>query len=255
MSVLEKLNLERRVDGALLVALLDPDLLTLERATERIDLLETNGVDAFFLGGSLSQYLEFDEYVRCVKEHASVPVIGFPGSINQISAHLDAILYLSVISGRNPETLFGQHVQVAPLLKRLNLEVIPTGYMLVESGKLTTAHYVSHSLPLPRDKPSVAAATALAGEYMGHRLLYLDAGSGAENPVPEELIRAVHDSTSTPIVVGGGIREPSLAAMSVRAGASAIVIGTAFEEGPDAGLVREFAAAVHDQAIALPLIL
>jgi phosphoglycerol geranylgeranyltransferase len=257
-SVLEKLNLRRSTDHALddrtdtdgnpralLIALLDPDRLGLDDAAQRIELLESNGVDAFFLGGSLSQYLEFDEYARRVKYHASVPVIGFPGSINQISAHLDAILYLSVISGRNPETLFGQHVQVAPLLHRLRLEVIPTGYMLVESGKLTTAQYVSHSLPLPRDKPSVAAATALAGEYLGLRLLYLDAGSGAEHSVPVEIVEAVRESTSIPILVGGGIREPDVAAAHVRAGASAIVIGTVFEENPDEGRIRAFAEAVH----------
>jgi phosphoglycerol geranylgeranyltransferase len=247
LSVLEKLDLDRRGIGARLIALLDPDRLSPEALAGRINLLESNGVEAFFLGGSLSQYLEFDEYVRTVNNHAEVPVIGFPGLINQISAHLDAILYLSVISGRNPETLFGQHVQVAPLLRRLNLEVIPTGYMLVESGKLTTAQYVSHSLPLPRNKPSVAAATALAGEYLGLKLLYLDAGSGADEPVPEEIISAVYESTTAPIVVGGGIREPDVAARNVRAGASAIVIGTLFEEAPDAGLVSEFAAAVSGE--------
>jgi len=125
------------------------------------------------------------------------------------------------------------------------LVVIPTGYMLVESGKLTTAQYVNHSLPLPRDKPSVAAATALAGEYLGLRLLYLDAGSGAENPVPAEIIRAVHEATSAPVVVGGGIRESSVAEANVRAGASVVVIGTVFEEDPAPGQVREFADAVH----------
>lgn len=231
--------------GGLLIALLDPDLLNTEDLPERVELLQTNGVDAFFIGGSLSQYLEFDEYIQAVQRHACVPCIGFPGSINQISGHLDAILYVSVISGRNPETLFGQHVQTAPLLRRLQLEVISTGYMMVESGKLTTAQYVNHSLPIPRDKPSIAVATALAGEYMGLKLLYLDAGSGAEIAVTTEIIGAVCESVSVPVLVGGGIRDPKDINGRMAAGASMIVLGTIFEEHPDAVLISEFAAAVH----------
>lgn len=229
----------------LLIALIDPDRLEAEYLPDRIKLFEENGVDFIFIGGSLSQYVEFDSYVKTAKLYSGIPVIGFPGSINQISSHLDALLFLSVISGRNADTLIGRHVQSAPLIKKLGIDVISTGYMLVESGKLNTAHYISHSLPIPRLKPSIAVATALAGAMLGLDILYMDAGSGAELAVPSELIEAVTESTSIPLLVGGGIRTPEQAKERADAGAAAIVIGSLFEQDPDGTLISEMVDAVH----------
>ena len=230
---------------ALFVGLIDPDRLDIERVSGRVRLFQENGVDLIFVGGSLSQFDDFDGYVRAMRSEARVPVVGFPGSTNQISGALDAILYLSVISGRNPDLLFGQHVQIAPKLKSLEIDVLSTGYMLVESGPLTSAHYMSHSLPIPREKPSIAVSTALAAEYMGMSLLYLEAGSGAEMCVPEEMISQVRAAVSVPVIVGGGISSPEMAGKLVQAGADAIVIGTEFEANPTPDLIRSFANVVH----------
>jgi phosphoglycerol geranylgeranyltransferase len=230
---------------ALFIALIDPDRLEKSEIAERVRLFQENGVDLLFVGGSLSRFDDFDGYVRAMRAEAQIPVVGFPGSTDQISGALDAILYLSVISGRNPDLLFGQHVQIASQLKSLGMDVLSTGYMLVESGPLTSAHYVSHSLPIPRGKPSIAVSTALAAEYMGMSLIYLDAGSGASMCVPEEMISLVRDSVGVPLIVGGGICSPEMAGRLVQAGASAIVIGTGFEENPSQEFVRSFADAVH----------
>lgn len=235
----------REQKGAGFLVLVDPDKhdpLQLPRMAQHYEMA---GVDAFLVGGSLLHASEFGAYVAALKQAVAAPVIGFPGSLHQISEELDAILYLSVISSRNPEYLFGQHVHAAPLLRRLGVEPISTGYMLVESGRTTTAQYMIHSLPLPRHKPEIAAATALAAEYMGMRLLYADAGSGADDPVPEEMIAAIRSVCSTPVVVGGGLRTPRAVSRAVDAGAAFIVVGHATEENPDPVFVAELAAAAH----------
>jgi putative glycerol-1-phosphate prenyltransferase len=175
-----------------------------------------------------------------------VPVIIFPGDTNQISAAADAILFLSLISGRNPELLIGQHVKAAPILRAHGLEAIATGYALVDSGQQTTTEYVSNTRPLPRNKPEIAMAHALAAEYLGMQCVYLDAGSGPEKMVPEEMVQAVSDYVSVPIIVGGGIRKPEAAAKRVLLGASFVVVSSVFEEqGWDPELIGEFASAIH----------
>lgn len=244
-SVFAYLTEASRVRGAAFVVLLDPDRLDLADVPIVAETAEKAGVDALFVGGSLLHVPSLDEYLRALRGACSLPLIGFPGSIGQLSAELDALLYLSVISGRNPEYLFGQHVHAAPIIRRLGIEPIATGYMLVESGRTSTAQYMSHSLPLPRHKPEVAAATALAAEMMGMRLLYADGGSGASETVPDEMISAIHETCAAPLAVGGGLRTPEEVARKVQAGAQLIVVGTALEQRPEAAYLADLAAAAH----------
>lgn len=245
MTVYEQLIEISNRRGAAFVVLLDPDNLTETGLRDRVEASQAAGVDAFFVGGSLVQVGDTEAIVRNLKSITGLPVVGFPGSVNQITAALDAVLYLSVVSGRNSDFLFGRHIYVAPHIRRLGLEAIPTAYLLIESGPLTTAQYMSQSLPIPRAKPEVAAATALAAEMMGMKLIYLDGGSGAQHAVPVEMIESIKSCCSSPIVVGGGLRTPGSVEERVRAGASIIVVGNAFEESGDAGYMSEMCAAAH----------
>lgn len=235
----------RRTKGAGFIVLIDPDKLPEEALPGFAARCAEAEVDALFVGGSLMHQTELDRYVRALKAASPLPVVGFPGSLNQVTPSLDAVLFLSVISGRNPEFLFGQHVYAAPLIQRLGIEPISTGYMLIESGRTTTAQYMSYTMPLPRHKPDVAAATALAAEMMGMRLLFTDGGSGADHPVPEEMIEAITHCCTVPLVVGGGLRTPDEIASKVQAGASFIVVGNAIEQRPDSHYIADLAAAAH----------
>lgn len=217
-----------------LAVLLDPDkLVQEERLSNVLSLIAHSEVDFVFVGGSLLVESNFHECIQRIKSECKKPVVIFPGSPSQVSAHADAILFLSLISGRNADLLIGQHVQAAPLLKEMNIEVLPTGYMLIESGKSTTALYMSQTLPIPYDKPEIAAATAMAGEMLGLRLFYLDGGSGAQFPVSGKMISAVSQSIDAPLIVGGGIRSEEEARNAWNAGAQVVVVGTAFEEEPE----------------------
>ncbi len=195
--------------GAAYLILLDPDKLIGDNVKKFISLCENSGVDGFLVGGSLMLDGNFEPFVKTVKSITKLPVIIFPGSINQITSIADAILFLSVVSGRNPEHLIGKHVISAPIIKQANLEAISTAYVLIESGTSTTAQYMSGSLPIPRNKPEIAAATALAAEYLGMKLIYLEAGSGAKETVPNEMVKLVSEYCSIPIIVGGGIKSPN----------------------------------------------
>jgi putative glycerol-1-phosphate prenyltransferase len=190
-------------------------------------------VDFFLVGGSLLTSTFLNSTVRTLKGHSDIPVILFPGSNLHIDPSADAILLLSLISGRNPDFLIGQHVIAAPVLKKSKLEILPTGYMLIESGKPTTVSYISNTTPIPYDKPEVAACTAMAGEMLGLQLIYLDAGSGAQRPVSPRTIAAVRRSVEVPIIVGGGITTPQAAEDALRAGADVIVIGNGIEKDPN----------------------
>jgi putative glycerol-1-phosphate prenyltransferase len=170
-------------------------------------------------------------------------VLLFPGSPAQISRHADALLYLSLISGRNPELLIGQHVISAPFVKKSGLEIIPTGYIVVDGGAPTTVSYISNATPIPADKSDIALCTAMAGEMLGKKLIYMDAGSGAKKPITEEMIAAVAQNIDVPLIVGGGIRDAEKAYLNCKAGADVIVIGNAIEK--DASIIEEMAAAVH----------
>ena len=244
-SVYDLLLDARRTHGAGFVVLLDPDKVPEAALGTFAAQVHRAGVDALFVGGSLLHTASLGGYLRALRSVTALPLIGFPGSLGQLSGELDAVLFLSVVSGRNPEYLIGQHVHAAPIVRRLGIEPIATGYMLVESGRATTAQYMSHSMPLPRHKPDVAAATALAAEMLGMRLLYADGGSGADAAVPEEMIAAIAEVCTVPLTVGGGLRTPEAVARAVRAGAGLVVVGTAFEQRPDGAFLADLVAAAH----------
>ncbi len=222
--------------------LLDPDKVDLGTFPEFLKQAESQHVDFFFVGGSLITHYAIDALVAAIHEHTRIPAILFPGSSLHIDPSADGILLLSLISGRNPDLLIGQHVIAAPLLRKSGIEVLPTGYMLIESGRQTTVSYISNTMPIPRDKPSIAACTAMAGELLGLRNIFLDAGSGALYPVPADTIRAVRSSVDTPIIVGGGINSFEKAHNAMEAGADVIVVGNGIEQNP--GLLPEIAACV-----------
>lgn len=245
MKILEILQ-QRYLQGKKSIAVLvDPDKAEdPAKLKQLIHLANENCIDFFFVGGSLITTPNLSEVVQSIKEDVNIPVILFPGSSVQIDPSADAILFLSLISGRNPDLLIGQHVQAAPILKNNRMEVMPTGYMLVSSGRTTSVAYISNTTPIPEDKYSLAACTALAGEMLGLRLIYLDAGSGAEREISPRMISAVRKSISVPLIVGGGITTPQKAISALEAGADMIVIGNALEKNPD--LLTEISDRVYD---------
>lgn len=230
------------------VVLLDPDKVDDSSVDKLVALAIEAGVDYFFVGGSLVVSGYLDECVARIKKNCDIPVVLFPGSPSQLTPRADALLYLSLISGRNPELLIGQHVVSAPFVKKSGLEILSTGYMVVDGGAPTTVSYISNSAPLPSDKPEIAVCTALAGEMLGMKLMYLDAGSGARRPVSREMIAAVSENISVPLIVGGGMTDPEKVYNNCQAGADLIVVGNAIEKDP--GLIREMAAAVHSSKVA-----
>ena len=238
-----------RSGRALFFLLIDPDKTDTLLLPEYIRYADSHGVDGFLVGDSLSLYTEFESTVRDVKTSTAKPVILFPGGIHQITSEADAILFLSIISGRNPEHLIGQHVLAAPLVRRLGLEALSTAYMLIDSGAMTGAEFMSYSKPIPRHKLEIAVAHAMAAEILGFKLIYLEAGSGARRTVPNEMISSVRKTVDVPIIVGGGLHTPEEAREKVIAGASIVVIGNHFEtEGNRFEIIR-FAEAIHDPLI------
>jgi phosphoglycerol geranylgeranyltransferase len=225
------------------VVLLDPDKLRLKKLEQTLDLALECGVDYFFIGGSLVVNNMLDDLLAGIRRRCDIPMILFPGNSFQLSYRADAILFLSLISGRNPELLIGQHVISAPFLKMSPLEIISTGYMLIDGGVQTSVQYMSNTYPIPAAKDDIAVCTALAGELLGLKIIYLDAGSGAQNPVSESMIEAVSGAVQVPLIVGGGIRTPEKVAANLKAGADMIVVGNAIEKDPV--LIREMAAAAR----------
>lgn len=231
--------------GAGYLILIDPDDTDDLKLKRFVNHCINSGVDGFLVGGSLLFKGDIENCIRIIKQNSSLPVIIFPGDVNQVYSIADAILFLSVISGRNPEHLIGKQVLAAPLIKKTGIEPLSTGYILVESGFITTAQYMDGSLPIPANKPEIAASTALAGEYLGMKLIYLEAGSGAQNPVPDEMVKAVSDVCTVPVIVGGGIKTPHIAHNKVKNGAKIIVTGNFFENESNWELIKDFAQAVH----------
>ena len=228
------------------VVLIDPDKPTDEQIVEIVEKSVKVGVDFFFVGGSLLTTDSLDNCIKLIKKHCDIPVLIFPGNSLQISKWCDGFLLLSLISGRNAEMLIGRHVISAPYLKLYGNEIIPTGYMLIDGGKQTSVSYMSNTTPIPHDKDDIAMCTALAGEMLGLKIIYLDAGSGAIEPVSPEMINKVKQTIEIPLIVGGGINTPEKAANAAKAGADIIVVGNALEKSIDK--LQEFADAVHNNS-------
>jgi phosphoglycerol geranylgeranyltransferase len=223
--------------------LIDPDKVNKSVLDELIELSVSARVDYLLVGGSLVISNHLDECVQHIRQNCDIPVILFPGSPNQVSRYANALLYLSLISGRNPELLIGQHVVSAPFVKQSGLEIMPTGYIVIDGGAPTTVSYISNAAPVPSDKNEIAMCTAMAGEMLGMKLIFMDAGSGAKIPIREEMIKAVADQIEVPLIVGGGIIHPEKAYLNCKAGADVIVVGNAIEK--DASLIKEMSDAIH----------
>ena len=246
MTIYKKLLESKNSHSAAYWVLLDPDKMPVEKIPEFVVQCHESGVDGFLVGGSLILSSDFNQFVSELKKHSNnIPVILFPGSVHQITADADAMLFLSLLSGRESQHLIGSQVLAAPLIYRTGLEAIATAYMLIDSGRPTSAHFMSGTTPLPRNKPDILMAHVLAAQYLGFKLIYLEGGSGSDLSVPDELIAAAKKVTDIPIIVGGGIRTPEDARAKVKAGASFIVTGNILESTSDKNLMREIAAAVH----------
>lgn len=235
---------ERKNSGKKSFAVLvDPDKVNNNKMQSLIQLALNAKVDYFLVGGSLVISNYIDECVQIIKQNCAIPVILFPGSPSQVSKYADALLYLSLISGRNADLLIGQHVISAPVIKQSGLEIMSTGYMVIDGGAATTVSYISNATPLPADKNEIAMCTAMAGEMLGMKLIYMDSGSGAKRPVAESMIEKVSGCISVPLIIGGGITDPEKVYLNCKAGADMIVVGNAIEK--DENLIVEMAAAVH----------
>ena len=231
--------------GAGYIVLIDPDRKNEDTLAKQVTVANKSNVDALFVGGSLMMDSKHNERVAVIKKEADIPVIFFPGGLNQLNQYYDAILFMSLLSGRNPQYLIGEQVVAAPIINDLGIEVIPTGYLLFDGGANSTVEFMSDTKPLPMNRPDIAVAHALAAEYLGKKLIYLEAGSGATHAIPLEIIQQVATETNVPLIVGGGIRTPEAARERVAAGASFIVTGTILEENGNNGLMKEFADAIH----------
>lgn len=243
MNIYQSLEMQKSLGKRSFAVLIDPDKVNELVLNELIALSAAAKVDYFLVGGSLVISNQLDSVVQHIKKNSNIPVILFPGSSTHISKNADALLYLSLISGRNPELLIGQHVVSAPFIKQSGLEVIPTGYMLIDGGAPTTVSYISNANPIPADKNEIAMCTAMAGEMLGMKLIYMDAGSGAKRSITESMIEKVSQNISVPLIIGGGITDPEKAYLNCKAGADLIVIGNAIEKDPV--LISEMAAAIH----------
>ncbi len=242
-SIKTYLSEAKRQGEKKLAVLIDPDKSGTGYLHRVMEVVNRAGIELIFFGGSLLTRYELDEHIQTMRSLTSAKIILFPGSSLQVTPEADALLYLSLISGRNPELLIGQHVVAAPMIKQYGIEPLSTGYMLVDGGRPTTASYISATLPLPSDKPDIAACTAMAGDMLGLQHFYLDAGSGALNPVPADMIKAVNNVISAPLIVGGGIRSVEQALTAAKAGADVIVVGNAAEKDPN--LLEDIALNVH----------
>ncbi len=224
---------EWRQKGERILALLvDPDKCRGEALTRQARLIEAHQPHLVLVGGSHCSH-PVEEVIGYLKTHTNRPVVLYPGNPSQLSFNADALLFLSMISGRNPELLIGAHVTVAPAIRHHQLETIPTGYMLIDGGTPTSVEYISQTRPIPSQKTDIAVATAIAGQLLGLKLIYLDAGSGAKNPVPVEMISSVNQNIDLPLMIGGGINSPQRLKNAYEAGADIVVVGNALEKEPE----------------------
>ena len=221
--------LDNRRCGAL--ALIDPDIKNDISLLETVDKINKSGFDAILVGGSLIQDNNFDDRIKCIKTNTNLPVIIFPGSSKQLSGNADAILFLSLLSGRNPQYLIGEHVESAPVIKNLGLEPIPTGYILLDGGSRTSVEIISNTSPLPMNKVDIVLAHALAGQYLGNKFIFLECGSGASNIASTKIVETLSTILDIPLIVGGGITNAKSAKLMSDSGARFIVVGTYIENG------------------------
>ena len=248
--ILEKIQHGHKTGRKSLAVLIDPDKSDQPDVLKNIiDIANENYVDYFFVGGSLITNTALPKVIKAIKENSSIPVLLFPGSNMHIDSHADGLLLLSLISGRNPDLLIGQHVEAAHVLKNSGLQILPTGYLLIDGGTTTSVVYMSNTVPIPAEKHSIASSTAMAGEMLGQQLIYMDAGSGAKNPISEEMITSVRKSIDIPLIIGGGIRTTEKVMSAFNAGADVIVIGNAIEKNPN--LLIEVSNAIYDLNISL----
>ncbi len=244
MNVYQYIQDTRKAGKKLFAILIDPDKQSKEELKQIVEKAKLAKADLFFVGGSLLTNDSLDICLETLKSNSDIPVVLFPGNAMQVNNKADAILFLSLISGRNAEMLIGKQVITAPILKQSSLEVLPTGYMLIDSGKPTTVSYMSNTTPIPHEKNAVAACTAMAGEMLGLKCIFMDGGSGALTPISEKMIATVRQSIDTPLIIGGGISSGKKAAANCQAGADIIVVGNAIEK--DENLIEEIANAIHN---------
>ena len=229
MSIYQKILKNKKNHQKSLAILLDPDKVDLKNIEVSVNNILKQKADYVFVGGSLLSKDNTIKLVKKLKKRLSIPVILFPGNPQQITEQADGILFLSLISGRNSDYLIDKQVIAAPLLAQTKLEIIATGYMLIEGGKLSSTEYITNTKAIPRKKPDIALATALAGEMLGMKMIYLEAGSGAKKSVPLKMIKTVADKIKVPVIVGGGIKNRKQMLKAFNAGADIVVVGTAFE--------------------------
>ncbi|MFO8234926.1 MAG: geranylgeranylglyceryl/heptaprenylglyceryl phosphate synthase [Bacteroidales bacterium] len=225
--IYSKINSEEKK----IAVLIDPENYSSRSLKDIIDAANNNPVDFIMVGGSILSH-SIDATVKSIKEQTKIPVVLFPGNMIQISTHADGILLLSLISGRNPDLLIGNHVLVSKMLKNSNMEIIPTGYILVNSGNVSSVEYISNTKPIPADKTEIIVSTAIAGQLLGHKAIYLEAGSGAKNAISANAIKNVKENIDIPLIVGGGLKTSKDIEHILRAGADLIVIGNILEEDP-----------------------
>ena len=232
MDLYKNILISKKQGEKLFAILIDPDKQKNSDLLLIIKNANKSKVNYFFVGGSLLINDNLNDCIKTIKENSKIPVILFPGNTMQINPKADGILFLSLISGRNPDLLIGKQVISAPILKQTELEIISTGYMLIDSGKATTASYMSNTVPIPREKNAIATSTAIAGQYLGMKLIYMDGGSGAEQPITKNMIKEVSNCIDIPLIIGGGICNAKKAIENCEAGADLIVVGNAIEKDP-----------------------
>ena len=244
MGIYKKILINKEKKQKSFALLIDPDKQDKKQLLNIIKKAENAKTDYFFVGGSLLTNDSLDLCINTLKENSEIPVVLFPGNAMQVHNKANGILFLSLIYGRNADMLIGKQVITAPILKQSSLEVLSTGYILIDSGTPTTVSYMSNTTSIPSDKDTIAACTAMAGEMLGLKLIFMDGGSGARNPISERMIKTVRKSIDVPLIIGGGISSGEKAIANCKAGADIIVVGNAIEKDED--LIDEIANAIHN---------
>ena len=245
MNTYNKLEKIRKLRGAVAIALIDPDFKNDTILESMINLINKSDFDAIFVGGSLISDNQFERRISVIKSNTDLPLIIFPGSSSQLSENADALLFLSLISGRNPQYLIGEHVKSAPIIYKMNLETIPTAYILLDGGTRSSVEIISNTTPLPMNKKDIIIAHALAGQFLGNKFIFLESGSGSENHATADIVFNLSKIVDIPIIVGGGVHTPESAYDLVKSGAKYIVTGTQIEKTPNLNQLLKYTNAIH----------